>query len=1133
MPYISNSDLESRVKAARKRREQEEDAFIKGATEVAGWETGTTNAEAAAEEERIKNRSNWNKFTDTAKAVGSGIASTYKSLGETLGTIASAPGMNKTQKEHEERQKTYMKQMSDIVKERFPENGPPLAETDPERDAKLKKQFDITNSVFKEGQDDLDWWNDKVENLSVKRTAGDVASVTADVLSAGTYGAVTKGAKTGRILRAGTSPVSRSVARQTIKGAGTGAAINAGTDLTLQQLDEEEGTDLKRLAISGGLGAVLGGVSGGTTQRGMNKAAARLDEADRAVTSGVDESIDSVAASLDADDAARKALEFDPTAPRQIDAGQGRIERRIAEIDEELDGLRKGETDPNAYSTNPEDIRSLEGEKVGRLNKQGTYGETRGATIADSSDTATRARELMRERSALQKEAEGLSSIDRFDGAAAPKIDVEDPQFAKAVDNELEAVDNAMPAPEFKDKQTGKVNALVDYFRTPTKVLQKIGLKDTAEVVEGAFTKYRQATLQSNNLIRDWSKRVGGSEEASRRIFQYLDGDKNIRLQGNEKAVAEEMRAQLTEWADKLNLPQESRVTDYITHIFEGDLKGKSNDVTLNAILESKGTRKTYNPFTQKRLGNKGYKEDAFAAMDAYMKKGNRQLHMDPALKVTADAAKNVDDRTARYLLKLNQSIAMKPDRLEQIINDVVSSIPGVESKFGNQGGTRLMRGWRNTVYRATLGMNVGSALRNLTQGTNTFAELGTRRTLQGYSKLVRTMGEHVKGESKAWDELVEQGVFGDAFHQQDRTYTALSKGLKKADQGLWAMFDFAEKINRGSAYFAAKSKAMAPKGGLQRGLGMTEEQAIEYAKDVVGKTQFRFNDIETPLILRSQAAKTLGQFQSFNIKQAEFLGGKALKAAKGDTMEMYKLARWVGANIAIASSVGTLLGLKWHDAIPDFGTFRGVRSPILEVGKNVKSLVTGKNEYGQEESRADLAKGAAEDMFGLTFPGGTQIKKTKEGLEAVDRGDSRTDSGKIRYTVPDDPATRIRAGLFGQYNLDEGQEFFDKGRQAFSEKQTEVIDAAPSGEEQAYEQMFRNMSEKLDSKLNTGNKIKEEIKNKNFAKAKRLADEHNAAVERELADLSGKVGRPSKDIVDYIRSTYKVNFDYYKRKRD
>ena len=60
-------------------------------------------------------------------------------------------------------------------------------------------------------------------------------------------------------------------------------------------------------------------------------------------------------------------------------------------------------------------------------------------------------------------------------------------------------------------------------------------------------------------------------------------------------------------------------------------------------------------------------------------------------------------------------------------------------------------------TYRGMLGANLGSALRNLSQGVNTYAILGERNTVTGYAKLF---------SSSARRELTEQGLLDQNFIQ-------------------------------------------------------------------------------------------------------------------------------------------------------------------------------------------------------------------------------------------------------------------------------------------------------------------------------------------------------------------------------
>lgn len=1074
------------------------------------------------------------KAGDVAGAIETGVAQPFKHLATGVGEALAYD--TKTQKDARASQQGSFDAASKLLIESTKKLK---TETDPAKLARLHGVIDMANQTLKETSTAQNARTKEVlAATDPKKGAADVANIGLDVLSAGTYGVAGQGARTGVALRAGKVAKDAEAinkGRAVAEGVATGAGLSGAGSAINQKVDTGK-VDLKKLATDAGLGGVLGGLAGGVTAHTTNKVVSANAARDAKMMQGVDESALKADAGMKAQE--KFASSVKPTGQKLLGTGAEYKQTRINEIDKQLEGLRTGKTDPNAYSSNPESMGSLKGEPAGNTKltkagepykntKAGTFAETRPSTVTSAADTATQARSLLRERATLQNEVDGIASMPKGH-LDSPSLDIKNPKVANAVDNELQAIDKTTHptppggGPASAETQTKKINSLTDYFRTPTKALKRIGLTDTANVVEGSFKNYREDLRNNLNQLKGWERRTKNLPDGSSgRIFKYLDGQSQ-RLSGEELKVADEMKAHFAGWADKLGLPKEGRVSDYITHIFEGDPKNVS-DPNLASILDNKATNQATNPFLKQRYGKEGYKQDAFAAMEAYMKKSTRKLHMDPALKSLADASQNVDDRTARYLIKLNQSIAMKPDRVEQFINDAVSSIPGVENKFGNQAGTKAMRAWRNTVYRATLGINVGSAMRNLTQGTNTFAELGTRDTLAGYSKLIRTFGDAAKRGAPAWDELNHMGILDDAVHMQDRNVTALKNNLQKLDKGLWAMFDTAERINRGAAYFGAKAKAM-------RRLNMTEEQAQNYARDVVGKTQFRFNDVETPLALRSQVAKTIGQFQSFNIKQAEFLGATAKGAIKGDKHEIAKAIRWAAANIAMASTVGGLLGIKWTDAIPDFGTFRGVRSPLLTTAGNIKSVVTGKNQYGQATDRKKLAKASLKSQVGLTVPGGTQINKTTDAIHTVSTGASKTEAGKTRFLVDKTPTNMARGALFGQYNLDPGKEFFAKGRKPLSDTQTQIVDAQSPQQKQAYYDLFQTLTKVTDSKKVTGDKIRQARADGNDAKAKRIADDHNQAVQRQVEQLQ-RSGNVPQHMVDYLHSTYKVNYDYYTRK--
>lgn len=554
---------------------------------------------------------------------------------------------------------------------------------------------------------------------------------------------------------------------------------------------------------------------------------------------------------------------------------------------------------------------------------------------------------------------------------------------------------------DYKTPVGKKVN-LIDYIRTPEKVLTKIGLGPETKFLRSQYEGYLKELPRNIEKITEWTKRVPASSNV--RLFKYLDGQA-IDLNPTEKKVAEEIKAYLSDWADRLKLPEDKRIANYITHLFDDQLIRKEFDEDLVKIIRDKIPGEVYDPFLEKRMGALGYKEDTWAALDAYTKRATRKFYMDPALERISDKAQSFEDSQWNYVKRYLDSVNMRPTETETLIDN------WVKQKFGYRGGqrpfTRISQKLRQMVYRGALGLNVGSAVRNLTQGVNTYAELGEKYTAKGYIDLMRN----------GTQELKDVGILNDDF-VQDRTISAVKSTLQKIDTGLFAMFETVEKINRGSAYYGAKARALAQ--------GKDELTAVEEAKDLVRKTQFSLGKIDTPVALQSDIIKTLLQFQSFTIKQAEFLSGKVAKR------EWAGLIRYVVGSLVVLATLGKLFGMKWQDIIPiplQSRTNPGLSTPPLlqPVIDSTLPLYSQKDKNGNPLTTKTYFKQLGADLVPF-IPAGAQVKKTLQGVGAVVRGKVKSNSGKTNlYKVPQDKVTLTRAALFGKSNLPQTQEYYSK----------------------------------------------------------------------------------------------------------
>lgn len=629
---------------------------------------------------------------------------------------------------------------------------------------------------------------------------------------------------------------------------------------------------------------------------------------------------------------------------------------------------------------------------------------------------------------------QGAKKIDTENLKASPKTVSSKGIISPDVANEAMAVQNAVKS---------KVNIL-DYFRTPDRVLEKIGLKQESDLLKQKYNDYLDQLPKEIDLVTSWYNRVKQNSGSEQRIFRFLDGQ-GEQLQGEELKVANEMQSYLKEWADKLDLPYDKRMASYITHIFEQDFIKKEFDPDIAKLITDRVPGSVYDPFLQERLGAKGYVEDAFRALDAYVKRATRKYHMDQALGPLQEGADRLDLASLKYVTRLGERINMRPTEVDELLDNLIKSSPA-GYKLGQRPIANLSRKLRQMVYRGTLGLNFGSAVRNLTQGVNTYAQLGEKYTAIGYTKALKSVMSRD-------DELQRVGVLRDNM-VQDRALSATKKFWEKLDKRLFTFFETAEKINRGSAYYGAKSKALSQ--------GLSEQEAVKRGVEMARKTQFTFGSVDTPVALQGDLVKLLTQFQSFNVKQTEFL------AEMAKNKEYAGMLRWAGANVVILYTVGQAMGWDWKDFVPFGGVLEGrtpvASTPVFTLGSDaLKASVGAPDKYGEPTSWDTVAKD-----FIPFIPAGVQAKKTIEGLGAYNQGYSASKSGLVRYPIEKNTSNAIRTGLFGQYNAPEAREYFDKERTPLSKKQSEMF--KQSGKDY-YNQVMENRETNRDK-----NKLKEQM---------------------------------------------------------
>lgn len=570
-----------------------------------------------------------------------------------------------------------------------------------------------------------------------------------------------------------------------------------------------------------------------------------------------------------------------------------------------------------------------------------------------------------------------------------------DPAFTNAFEAEklrLSKDPNAQPLSTIVQGDLGekyplakKVGA-IDYLGTPKFVFAKMGLEDEMIHLKEQYRGYLKELPKNIEKIEEWINRLPTQIDGApvtQRIFDLLNGDavdengfidSKDYTQGEIK-VANEIRTWLNEWADRLHIPEYRRLSNYITHIFEDQLAKKEFDEDLAKIIRDKIPGEVYDPFLQERLGKLGYRRDAWAALQAYVKRATRKVYMDPALEQIKIASKSIDSQSEEYVMKYISQVNKRPTGTENLIDTTFKQWFGYRA--GARPTARLSNAMRRMVGRAVVGLNPVTAVQILMQGSNTYAKLGERHTVAGYMKLF---------DLSAQKELVDEGIMGTNVTEQDRTLSATKKFWQKTDKVLYFMMDKAIKINKTAAYFGAKSKYYAENSTFKDGSrifndGSSEKEAINYARNLVEDTQFDFGAVDIPVMLGSDLAKTAFQFSSFNTKQAEFFSHMIReKNWKG-------MLRYVVATLALMLTIGQALGIKWSKLIP-FSTFNPVPPAINAAIQLGKAAIGAPDEFGQIPSGATRIKNAIYSAESF-IPAGIQGSNTIAGAKSIAQGET------------------------------------------------------------------------------------------------------------------------------------------------
>lgn len=389
---------------------------------------------------------------------------------------------------------------------------------------------------------------------------------------------------------------------------------------------------------------------------------------------------------------------------------------------------------------------------------------------------------------------------------------------------------------------------ILEKVRPTRHVFEKMGLQQ--EVWKPAF-EAEVRVYEEHQAFDKELNRVGKlvSKDPARRqlVFREIENpDSQVGLTFNEKRAVTWFRKYFDDWANRLNLPENKRRQNYVTHIFEEEmsrqLKEKYGklDPELVKALDWITPKTIFNPFLQRRLGQTiGLKEDPFAAATAYEARALKVFYYEPLIQRIRVFRQYLPPIASKYLSDFITRITSRPLTIDRELNqtvkefgDKIRGLPG-----GNELANALTRGnpggmvsynLTSVLYTLWLGFKPTSAIRNLGQHSLIIAETGIGNFSKGIALRLTTEGRAALKES-----LVLRSRRGAFIPAIDSSFASKWSDSFR-EKALW-MFRYADKQNVSDAFLAgyAEAKDIFP--------NAPRELWIERGDEVAADTQYLY----------------------------------------------------------------------------------------------------------------------------------------------------------------------------------------------------------------------------------------------------------------------------------------------------
>ena len=560
-----------------------------------------------------------------------------------------------------------------------------------------------------------------------------------------------------------------------------------------------------------------------------------------------------------------------------------------------------------------------------------------------------------------------VPKIEPVEGVAVPATDLQETMPP-------EVITEPVPPVAEETINVHDVN-VIDRFRPTRFVFDKMGLFDIWESTFEAETLKAEAQVEFNKELNKHAKAVGKDKVRRELLWEFVNNSNQEvfkQLTFEEKQAALWWKRTADDWADRLNIPQEQRIKDYIPHIFdEQALQAKDSpmDSSLSMVFSKKITDKVKMPFLEKRLGKElGLVKDPFLAAQAYQNIALRKFYYEPILqKLKLVGEHESTPQFARnYLKEYSKRMTGEPAGIDREINkaiqDIANSVrglPGGESlaNFLEQGNPSGMAAYNLTsaLYVMWLGFKPTTAIRNLSQHGLIIADVDS---IQDFGNGIRLRFTE-EGKAAVAESLVWRSRRGAFIESIDSSMAA--EWTDAVRETALFLFRKADEQNVKDAFLSgyAEAKRLYPEAG--------RELWIKRGDEVARDTQYLYTKMNSLAISQNGPGKVGAMLTTWAINWLElmnkFVRGRPSKVyidlvEQSDGRFTLPKKNWLQTRkslLVYMAIVGLAYALKEQDwnrvkafeytgftSIRTFGNLAGGEFPALQLPGAVADLITG-----------------------------------------------------------------------------------------------------------------------------------------------------------------------------------------------